>query len=173
MMGPNLLGRLLDEHASALVLYARQWCAVPEDVVQEAFIKLAGASPEPRNPVAWLYRVVRNAALSAARSARRRQRHEQTAAEQAAVWFVPSSAAGVEAEEVTAALQAVPVEQREVIVAHLWGGRTFEEIAAFTGTSASSAHRLYSAGLTALRERLGVSCLKKSTTPNEPHSKQP
>ena len=34
MMGPELLGRLFDDHAAALVLYARQWCATPEDVVQ-------------------------------------------------------------------------------------------------------------------------------------------
>ena len=39
--GPELLGRLLDEHGAALVLYARQWCASPDDVVQEALIQLA------------------------------------------------------------------------------------------------------------------------------------
>ena len=61
-VGPELLGRLVDENAAALVLYARQWCSAPEDVVQEAFLKLAAQKPAPDNPVAWLYRVVRNAA---------------------------------------------------------------------------------------------------------------
>ena len=51
---------------------ARQWCAEPEDVVQEAFLKLAGQSKEPDDVVAWLYRVVRNGALDAAKLARRR-----------------------------------------------------------------------------------------------------
>src|SRR6516162_1775122 len=59
-MGPEQLNRLVNEHAAALVLYARQWCAAPEDVVQEAFIKLAARRPSPDNLVGWLYRVVRN-----------------------------------------------------------------------------------------------------------------
>ena len=41
-MDPDLLGNLLDQHSSSLELYARQWCDSPEDVVQEAFLKLAG-----------------------------------------------------------------------------------------------------------------------------------
>ncbi len=32
-MDPDLLGNLLDQHAAALELYARQWCDTPEDVV--------------------------------------------------------------------------------------------------------------------------------------------
>jgi hypothetical protein len=28
-VGPDLLGRLLDRHAAALALYARQWCRTP------------------------------------------------------------------------------------------------------------------------------------------------
>ena len=39
-IGSSLLSRLLDEHGGALVLYAQQWCNGPEDVVQEAFIRL-------------------------------------------------------------------------------------------------------------------------------------
>jgi hypothetical protein len=37
-MDPDLLGNLLDQHAAALELFARQWCDVPEDVVQDAFL---------------------------------------------------------------------------------------------------------------------------------------
>ena len=40
-MDPDLLGYLIDRYLPALVLYARQWCHAPEDVVQEAMIKLA------------------------------------------------------------------------------------------------------------------------------------
>jgi RNA polymerase sigma-70 factor (ECF subfamily) len=73
MMGPEILGRLIDEHAAALVLYARQWCATPEDVVQEAFLKLIAQKKPPDRLVSWLYRVVRNAAIDASRSAERRR----------------------------------------------------------------------------------------------------
>jgi RNA polymerase sigma-70 factor (ECF subfamily) len=160
MMGPELLGRLVDEHAAALVLYARQWCSAPDDVVQEAFMKLVSQRGPPAHPVAWLYKVVRNAARSAARSAQRRQRREAEAGTRVPAWFVPTEGAGLDAETATAALQVLPDEQREAIVAHLWGGLTFEQIADVMDTSSSTAHRWYLAGLSALRERLGVPCPK-------------
>jgi len=162
-MGPELLGRLVDRHAAALVLYARQWCAAPEDVVQEAFVKLTLQRPPPDNPLAWLYRVVRNAAVSAARADRRRRRHETRAAERAAVWFEAAPGAALDGRAASAALHGLPLEQREAIVAHLWGGLTFTEIAAVAGCSSSTAHRWYVAGLNALRERLGVTW--PNTTP--------
>ena len=73
-------GRLVEAHAAGLALYARQWCAAPEDVVQEAFLKLMALPHPPNQPVAWLYRVVRNAAISSGRSERRRRHYESTAA---------------------------------------------------------------------------------------------
>ena len=66
---------------------------------------------------------------------------------------------------VSAALQLLPLEQREVLVARLWGGLTFEQIAELNGTSSSSTHRLYHAGLAALRERLRVSCPNSPSNP--------
>ncbi|MGA9923590.1 MAG: RNA polymerase sigma factor, partial [Isosphaeraceae bacterium] len=64
-MDPDLLGNLLDQHAAALELFARQWCDVPEDVVQDAFLKLAAQRALPDNPAARLFRVVRNGAIDA------------------------------------------------------------------------------------------------------------
>ncbi len=161
MMGPEAFSRLVDEHSAALVLYARQWCAAPEDVVQEALLKLAGQRAAPDNPVAWLYRVVRNGAISAARSAQRRRRYEEAAAGRTPGWFVPSEAGalgGLEGHEASAALAKLPLEQREIIVAHLWGGLTFEQIAPLVGCSSSTAHRRYLDGLSALREKLEKPC---------------
>jgi RNA polymerase sigma-70 factor (ECF subfamily) len=164
-MGPELLGHLIDEHAAALVLYARQWCAAPEDVVQEAFLKLVACARAPDKLVPYLYRVVRNAALTAGRAERRRRRHEAAAAARVPAWFEPADAAGLDARAAGAALEALPLEQREVIVAHLWGGLTFEQIAEVAGCSSSTAHRWYVAGLSALRERLGVPCPNDRSTP--------
>jgi len=163
MMGPEQLGRLVDEHAAALVLYARQWCTAPEDVVQEAFLKLVVQKRPPDSPVPWLYRVVRNAALSMVRREQRRQRHETTAAAHMPAWFTPAEPPGLDGEAARVALQSLPLEQREVIIAHLWGGLTFAEIAEVMDTSSSSTHRWYLAGLAALRERLGVPCRNKPT----------
>ncbi|HWG45227.1 MAG TPA: sigma-70 family RNA polymerase sigma factor [Gemmataceae bacterium] len=161
-MGPEQLSRLVDEHAAALVLYARQWCAAPEDVVQEAFVKLAAPQRVPENVIGWLYRVVRNGALAAARAERRRRRHETAAAERMPSWFAPTDAARLDGAIATAALQGLPIEQREILVAHLWGGLTFEQIGELTGVSSSTAHRRYLSALAALRERLRVPC------PNDP-----
>ena len=156
-MGPESLARLLDGHAAALVLYARQWCVAPEDVVQEAFVKLAAQRRPPANPVAWLHRVVRNGALSAARADQRRRRHESAAAARRPAWFV-SSTADLDASAAARALERLPGDQRETVVAHVWGGLTFEQIGELTGVSASTAHRRYLAALEALRERLDAPC---------------
>ncbi len=158
MMGPEAFSRLVDEHTGALVLYARQWCSAPEDVVQEALLKLVAQRTSPDHPVAWLYRVVRNAAISAVRSAQRRRHHENVAAGRAPSWFIPSEAHGLDVESATAGLRELPIEQREIIVAHLWGGLTFEQIAQVSGCSSSTAHRRYLEGLLALREKLEKPC---------------
>jgi RNA polymerase sigma-70 factor (ECF subfamily) len=156
-MGPHEIGSLLDAHAPALVLYARQWCAAPEDVVQDAFVKLVRLRPAPQQVVPWLYRVVRNAALDATRSARRRLRHESAAA-RPEPWFAEAGGEGLDAAAAADALAGLQPDQREPIVAHLWGGLTFEQIAELTGCSASTAFRRYAAGLAVLRARLGVPC---------------
>jgi RNA polymerase sigma factor (sigma-70 family) len=161
-MSPEQLARLVDQHAAALTLYARQWCDAPEDVVQEAFIKLAAQYTPLDNCTAWLYRVVRNGALTAARAAKRRRHYESAAAAHASTWFLPSDFVGLDGEAATVALAALPLEQRETIVTHLWGGLTFEQIGELCGVSASTAHRRYLAALTALRERLRVPCPNKT-----------
>lgn len=158
-MGPEHLAELVHRHAAALVLYARQWCSAPEDVVQTAFLKLARQKVPPDNLVPWLYRVVRNGAIDAGRAARRRQKYEARAAERAAQWFEPSDdPTGLDARAAAEALADLPGEVREIMVAHLWGGLTFEQIADMVGGSASTAYRRYAAGLELLRERLRVPC---------------
>jgi RNA polymerase sigma-70 factor (ECF subfamily) len=158
-MTARQLADLIDTHTAALVLFARQWTAAPEDVVQEAFCKLAGQSTWPDDAVAWLYRVARNAALDAGKAERRRQRREAVAARPVR-WFAEPAFDGLDAAVAVAALEALPGEQREVIVARLWGGVTLEQAAAVAGCSVSTAHRRFEAGIAALRERLGVPCPK-------------
>jgi len=160
-MNSERLAYLLDRHADALVLFARQFCDAPEDVVQEAFLKLASLDRPPDNPGAWLFRVVRNGAVDSALAAGRRRRYETKAAARTTAWFDPAVGpgnGGVDPGDAERELAALPIEEREVIVSHLWGGLTFEQIAEVLGTSSSSAHRLYNRGLAVLRERLGVPC---------------
>ena len=66
-IAPEELARCYREHAPALRLYARQWGSAGEDLVQEAFVRLAQQTPTPERTLAWLYQVVRNAAVAALR----------------------------------------------------------------------------------------------------------
>ena len=79
-MTSRQLADLIDTHAAALALFARQWCTAPEDVVQDAFCKLVVQRVTPTDQVAWLYRVVRNGAMDVGKAERRRQRRESAAA---------------------------------------------------------------------------------------------
>lgn len=159
ILGPEAVTHLWDTQGPALVLYAQQWCDTPEDVVQDAFALLVRQAAAPENPVGWMYRVVRNRAINAARSRGRRSRREAVVAARGEPWFETTHGDRLDATAATDALKHLPLEQREAIVARLWGGLSFEEIAALCDSSASTVHRCYHRGLLALRERLGGSCL--------------
>jgi RNA polymerase sigma-70 factor (ECF subfamily) len=151
-IAPEELGHLYREHAPALRLYARQWPGGDEDLVQDAFIKLAQQAPPPEHVLAWLYRVIRNGALGAGRGeARRRRRQDRVSTAES--WFTTIDDL-LDGREATRLLTELPLEQRELVVAHIWGGLTFEELARLVGCSSATAHRRYHAGLEALRERL-------------------
>lgn len=162
LLSVDLLAALLSRYAGPLALYARQWCDEPDDVVQTAFLQLARQDAPPSDPPAWLYRAVRNGAISAQRSAGRRRRREQAAAQERSGWFQVDEEGARNAVDETAkavaALTALDDELREVVTAHLWGGLSFEQIAAVVGTSSSTAHRRYRQGLERLRTELELSC---------------
>jgi RNA polymerase sigma-70 factor (ECF subfamily) len=157
-MTPRQLANLIADHAPALMLFARQWCDSPEDVIQNAFCKLVTVSA-PADPKSWLFLTVRNAAIDAARSSRRRMRREHIAA-RPMLWFDEPEVDGLDAEAAMLALESLPADSREVIVARLWGGLTLEQIATTLRCSVSTAHRRFEAGIATLRERLGATCPK-------------
>jgi RNA polymerase sigma factor (sigma-70 family) len=164
---PEYIAALIARHGSALELFARQFTTSPEDCVQEAFIELALQPQLPSNVLAWLYRVVRNRALNMARSQRRRRKRElATIEDDPDVWFRQEPNGELDAEALTEALADLDEELREVVVARIWGGLSFEEIADIVDTSISSAHRRFHSGLDGLRERLGLKWLvRKGSTP--------
>ena len=149
---PTTLGRLYRQHAPALRLYARQWADSADDLVQEAFVRLAQQSPPPEQVLPWLYRVIRNQALANHRSTTRRRQRETRSGNPEA-WFATVEDQ-LDAREATRLLAELTLELREVIVARLWGGLTFAEIGELVGCSLATAQRRYQAGLTELKERL-------------------
>lgn len=156
---PDELCSLIDSHFSALVLFARQWSKDgAEDLVQDAFLQLVKRSPwegMPEQPVAWLFQVVRNGAIDRHRKESRRQRHEENAALDKPGWFETPPDAALRAEEIEAMLKSLEPEQREIVVARIWGGLTFDEIAALLRRSRTTIFRNYAEALESMKKRYG------------------
>ena len=153
------MAELVDAHVDALLLFARQWSAdgAAEDVVQEAFLKLVRrvqANDPPHDAVAWLYRVTRNGLITLHHGDRRSRAREERVAAERPKWFEPSVETQLDGMRAAEQLQALPIEQREVVVARIWGGLSFEAIAELTNTSRSTAHRRYLSAIDALRKSL-------------------
>jgi len=123
-----------------------------EDIFQEVFYELVDAYRlmKPVEKVgAWLFRVARNRIIDRFRSKRPVVLGNDSVAGnedgEAPRWedLLPSPDAGPEAayarrvllEELDAALEDLPEEQREVFVAHEIEGRSFRELSASTGVS--------------------------------------
>ena len=124
-----------------------------EDVAQEAFLSIWRARTTWDARLAfrpWLYRIARNALGQARRS---RARPELRVAEAAS----PPSAA-LEREELLGALRscvdALPREQKEVLVLRQNEGLTLEEIAVVLRIPVGTVKTRYSAGLEGLRLQL-------------------
>ncbi len=126
-----------------------------EDIVQDVFYELVDAYRllKPVEQVgAWLFRVARNRIIDLFRSKRPAALGNDgmvaTEDGETQPWedLLPSTDAGPEAafarrvllEELDAALDDLPEEQRDVFVAHEIEGRSFKELSAETGVSVNT-----------------------------------
>jgi RNA polymerase sigma factor (sigma-70 family) len=146
-----------------------------EDIVQDTFLELVSAYRllQPiEHLAAWLMRVARNRIIDRFR-ARSRQAVlvdasgpdvAGSSSEPARVleqWLAPADA-GPEsayvrellADELAAALDELPAQQRDVFVAHELDGRTFRELAAETGVGVNTLLGRKHAAVRHLRQRL-------------------
>jgi RNA polymerase sigma factor (sigma-70 family) len=155
------IAALVERHAVPLQIWVGRRCLGAEDVVQEAFCRLAVLDPAPEQTVAWLYRVVRNLAENQRVSSRRRRSREQQVATTEA--FIDDPADQLLADEVLTAVLQLDDPLREVVTARIWGQLTFEEIGALCRISTATASRRYRDALEQLRKLMGVSW--PTTTP--------
>jgi RNA polymerase sigma-70 factor (ECF subfamily) len=122
-------------------------------------VELARQRAVPDHVIGWLYRVVKNRALNAARAARRRREREtRSIAGRFVIDRHPAAFDRGEASMIVEALDRLATDDRELVVMRIWGGLTFEEIAAARSISVSSAHRLYCRSLENLRQLLESKC---------------
>jgi RNA polymerase sigma factor (sigma-70 family) len=124
--------------------------AAAEDVVHQVFLRLLGGNTDVRhNPVAYVYRAVRNGALNALRD----QAHGEPTTLETCV-FSHRGGNQEAAVALQAALAELPEEQREVVVMRIWSGLTLEEVATATGVSLNTVASRYRYALGKLRLRL-------------------
>ena len=158
---------LFVSHGPALLLYARQWLDRPaaQDIVQDVFVRMIVRRRIPDEPRTWLFRCVRNAAISACRSHGRRLRREHAAVRPISdsQWFVPRVDDRIDAQAAQEALAALPPMQREIVTLRIWSGLTLAQVAAITGLAISTIHDQYRSALKSVRERMEQPCR------SEPH----
>lgn len=155
-ISPETLAELLDRHWGPLVAWVGPCGGASEDVVQRAFIALSAESVVPRNPPAWLYAASRNLAINERKQYQRRQRRQELVArperQPCHAWRTSQAA------ELAEKLNQLPDDAREVIVAHIWGGLSFEEIGQVVQKSRATVWRHYQSALQSLREQYGATC---------------
>ena len=158
---PTIIEELVKTHAAALTLYARQFFEnssfhVAEEVVQEVFHRLSQQPNQPENPVAWLYTAVRNGAISAARSDKRRERRETNwhGATRQPSLFQPDEDSPLDTEKIALCLAKLSGEDREIVTLHLWSDLPFSEIASLLGKPKTTVYRQYKEALEVLRGML-------------------
>jgi len=108
---------------------------------------------------------VRNRASSEARSARRRKQRESAFAAGNQDWFQPTDEGDLDPQDAAGTIGGLSDELREVVVARIWGGLTFEQIAEITQTSVSTAFRRYEEAISILRTRLRIPCPNNKNSP--------
>jgi RNA polymerase sigma factor (sigma-70 family) len=145
--------------------------AEAEDILQDVFYELVEACRLMR-PIeqvsAWMFRVARNRIIDFFRKKKpvslsdARAPDEESNAAPALEEMLPSPDAGPEAlyarsvllEELEAALEELPQEQRDVFIAHEIEGRSFKDISAKTGVSVNTLLSRKHYAVLHLRERL-------------------
>jgi len=146
-----------------------------EDIVQDTFLELVSAYRllQPiEHLAAWLTRVARNRIIDRFRSRARRSSLPDSAAADAEgsapepervldPWIAPAEAGpesayvrAVLAEQLVAALDELPAQQRDVFVAHELEGRSFKELAAASGVARNTLLGRKHAAVRHLRRRL-------------------
>jgi len=137
------LARVMEAFNAPLLRYAARLlnnATLAQDVVQDAWVKLARRKPPVREPTDlvrnWLFRVVHNGAVDMVRAEERKSRlHAAYAAEQDEA--LPDT--GVDEREalVLACLPTLPPLQRQVLLLRLQQGLSYTDIAAIVGETSS------------------------------------
>ncbi len=137
---------LAEKQGAALVFYAGQWTlSEAEDIVQNAFIHLIRQNDSrgrPENPIAWLYKTIRNEAISRWRSESKRKIRERDR-NAAPVRLTAFEESSIDEADLTRSLNLLDQEKREIVLMRIFGNLSFDEIVEAVGKPRTTVYRLY------------------------------
>jgi RNA polymerase sigma-70 factor (ECF subfamily) len=143
-------------HGGALVLFGLAICgdrSLAQDAVHQVFLKFVenGSLQRATNKKAYVFAAVRNALLN-----ENKVQFRNAPLEPDSAWFIPPERDYVGEANLRRALGALPDEQRQVVVLHVWGDLTFSEVADLLAISADTAASRYRYALAKMREVMGA-----------------
>lgn len=123
-----------------------------EDVLQEVFVKLFQAPPDPRikKPRAYIFRMARNLAIDSIRG------QQPLSLDDYEDTLQSNEADTAERLDIEAAMLSLPIEQRQVVSLHLNGGLKFREIAQIIETPLGTVLWRYQKAIKRLQDLLEV-----------------
>ena len=145
---------LYRQHGPALLLFAQavtgERCRA-QDAVHQVFLKLIekGSLNRVVDKKAYLFACVRNAALNEGKLRERNAPLEPDSA-----WFIPPDRDYAGERNLRCALGALPNDQREAMVLHIWGELTFSQISDLLGVSSNTVASRYRYALAKLRDSM-------------------
>jgi RNA polymerase sigma-70 factor, ECF subfamily len=151
---------LYQQHGRVLLLFALAIAgdrARAQDAVHQVFLRMleAGNLHQLTDPKAYLFASVRNTVLNDTKAQQR-----SVALDEESAWFDPPHRDYTAELNLRRALNALPEDQRQVVVLHVWGELTFMQIAEILGISANTAASRYRYAFARLRQ---VICAKENS----------
>jgi RNA polymerase sigma factor (sigma-70 family) len=145
---------LYRRHGPALLLFAQAVTGErgrAQDVVHQVFLKLLekGSLNQVMDKKAYLFACVRNAALN---DSKLRDRNAPLDPDSA--WFSPPDRDYAGEQNLRRALEALPSDQRQVVVLHIWGELTFSQISDLLDLSSNTVASRYRYALAKLRDSM-------------------
>ena len=161
MRPPDLLNdpnTWLRDRGGYLLLFAKQWTnnhQDAEDALNEGFMNFWPQRQKANNPISLLCQCIKRAAQSQVRSSQRRKDREQRHGTSKPA-LIPLSDTETQETSLTieSALQSLALNQREVVILHIWGEMTFQEISEALQTPLSTLHTRYRKALAQLEPLL-------------------
>ena len=145
---------LYRQHGPALLLFAQAVTGErgrAQDAVHQVFLKLLekGSLSQVVDKKAYLFACVRNAALN---DSKLRDRNAPLDPDSA--WFSPPDRDYAGEQNLRRALEALPSDQRQVMVLHIWGELTFSQISDLLDLSSNTVASRYRYALAKLRDSM-------------------